>query len=242
MADEQQFEEILEKSRDADQKVLIAAKTQAQRAVAAKPTEANLRTLARANKMLDAAMQGKKETTLADVEAVLAFVADAGRKLGKSKLYKDVSGGRLRRQPDGSFLVKHVEKYMLSLPMAGNTQEFVDETEKRQRRKEEAMVRRAEADAEAAEFKLNQLKGLYAPRDEVLVELAGRAVALREGLKSAFESAMPELVDAVSGDALKVPALRALIEGTIDRSIGEYAKPLTFEVEIGGFDVGGDED
>lgn len=242
MSDDQQFDEILEKSRDADLKVLIAAKTRAQQATAQKPTEANLRTLARANKMLDAAMQGKKQS-LEDVAAVLGFVADAGRKLAKSKLYKDVNEGRLRRQADGTFLVKHVEKYMLSLPMAGNSEEFVDDVEKRQKRMDDAKIRRAEADAEAAEFNLDRMKGLYAKRDEVMVELAGRAVALREGLKSAFESAMPELVDAVDGDALKVPALRAVIERIVDTSMGEYAKPMIFEVEIGGFEeFGGDEE
>lgn len=236
MADDQQFDEILEKSREADQKVLIAAKTRAQQAVASKPTEANLRSLDRASKMLDAAMQ-KKQEGLADIAAVLAFVADAGRKLAKSKLYDDVKKGRLRRQPDGSFLVKHVEKYMLSLPTAGSNEEFVGEAEKRQRRMDEAKARRAEADAAMAEFNLGRMQGLYARRDDVMVELAGRAVVLREGLKSSFEGAMPELVDAVNGDALKVPALRSLVERIIDTSIGEYAKPLVFEVEMTGFDM-----
>lgn len=187
-------------------------------------------------------MKAEKKDALADIAAVLAYVAEAGRKLAKSKLYKDVKEGRLRRQANGTFLVKHVDRYLLSLPTAGNSEEFVDETEKRQRRKEEAMIRRAEADAEAAEFKLDQMKGLYAPRDEVMVELAGRAVALREGLKSAFESSMPELVEAVNGDALKIPALRTLIESAIDKSMGEYAKPLAFEVDIRGFEEAGEEE
>lgn len=180
---------------------------------------------------------------LASVQAVLDYVAEAGRKLAKSKLYADVNEGRLRRQTDGSFQVKHVEKYLKSLPVAGNSEAFVDEVEKYQIRIDKAKLRRLEADAEAAEFNLEKQKGLYAKRDEVMVELAGRAVALREGLKSAFESAMPELVEAVGGDALKVPALRTVIERIVDTSMGEYAKPMIFEVEIGGFeDVGGDEE
>lgn len=180
---------------------------------------------------------------LADVNAVLEYVAEAGRKLAKSKLYEEVKEGRLRRQVDGSFLVKHVDKYLLSLPMAGNSEEFVDDTEKRVKLLEEAKIRRAVADADMAEFERDRRRGLYAKRDEVMVELAGRAVALREGLKSSFESSMPELVDAVGGDALKVPALRTVIERIVDTSIGEYAKPMIFEVEISGFeDAGGDEE
>ena len=180
---------------------------------------------------------------LANVDDVLGYVAEAGRKLAKSKLYNDVKEGLLRRQVDGSFLVKHVDKYLLSLPMAGNSEEFVDDTEKRVKRLEEAKIRRAVADADMAEFERDRKRGLYAKRDEVMVELAGRAVALREGLKSAFESAMPELVDAVEGDALKVPALRAVIERIVDTSMGEYAKPMIFEVEFGGFEeFGGDEE
>ena len=180
---------------------------------------------------------------LANVQAVLDYVAEAGRKVAKSKLYADVNDGRLRRQTDGSFQIKHVEKYLKSLPVAGNNEAFVDEVEKFQLRIDKAKLRRLEADAAAAEFSLEKQKGLYARRDEVMVELAGRAVALREGLKSAFESAMPELVEAVGGDALKVPALRTVLERIVDTSMGEYAKPLLFEVEIHGLgDAGGDEE
>lgn len=183
-----------------------------------------------------------KTGELADVNAVLEYVAEAGRKLAKSKLYEDVKEGRLRRQVDGSFLAKHVDKYLLSLPTAGNSEEFVDDTEKRVKRMEEAKIRRAVADADMAEFERDRRRGLYAKRDEVMVELAGRAVALREGLKSAFESAMPELVEAVDGDALKVPALRTVIECIVDTSMGEYAKPMIFEVEFGGFEDAGDDE
>ena len=46
---------------------------------------------------------------------VLDHVAENGRKLSKSKLYKDIGEGRLRKQPDGTFRLRDVQRYMAKM-------------------------------------------------------------------------------------------------------------------------------
>ena len=114
---EKNVEELLAKSASTDVQVLLTAKENAKRAALDDPSQANLAALDRASRMLESAMQAT--TNLKDWRAVLAYVSENGRKLGKTKLYSDIGLGRLKKQPDGTFKQRDVDRYMASLPMAG---------------------------------------------------------------------------------------------------------------------------
>ena len=81
-------EELLARSASTDIQVLLTAKESAKRAALDDPSQANLAALDRASKMLESAMEATK--TLKNWQAVLDHVAENGRKLSKSKLYKDI--------------------------------------------------------------------------------------------------------------------------------------------------------
>ena len=132
-------EELLARSASTDIQVLLTAKESAKRAALDDPSQANLAALDRASKMLESAMEATK--TLKNWQAVLDHVAENGRKLSKSKLYKDIGEGRLRKQPDGTFRLRDVQRYMASLPTAGSPDALVRKAADRQRRKEEADIR-----------------------------------------------------------------------------------------------------
>ena len=109
-------EELLARSASTDIQVLLTAKESAKRAALDDPSQANLAALDRASKMLESAMEATKN--LKNWQAVLDHVADNGRKLSKTKLYSDINRGLLRKQPDGTFRLRDVQRYMASLPTA----------------------------------------------------------------------------------------------------------------------------
>ena len=222
------MEKLLEQSSSTDIQVLLAAKENAKRALLDDPSPANLAALERASRMVESAMQQK--ANLKDWRAILAYVDDNGRKLGKTKLFEDVKKGRLKRQPDGTFKQRDVDRYMATLPMSGTPDSVAEKAADRQRRKEEADIRRAEAAAKREEFDLAVKMGKYILKEQVHLELAARAGALAAGLKTAFEARNLDFVAAVEGNPKKAAALLELLEGSLDEAMNEYSREMEFQV------------
>lgn len=225
---EKNVEELLAKSASTDVQVLLTAKENAKRAALDDPSQANLAALDRASRMLESAMQAT--TNLKDYRAVLTYTEENGRKLKKTKLFDDIKKGRLKKQPDGTFKQRDVDRYMASLPMAGTPDIVAEKAADRQRRKEEADIRKAEAAAEREEFDLAVKKGRFVPREQVHLELAARAVTLASGLKTAFEAQHLDLVALVDGNPKKGAALVERLEAMLDESLNEYSREMEFEV------------
>ena len=225
---EKNVEELLAKSASTDVQVLLTAKENAKRAALDDPSQANLAALDRASRMLESAMQAT--TNLKDWRAVLAHVEENGRKLGKTKMFEDIKKGRLKKQPDGTFRQRDVDRYMASLPLAGTPDAVAEKAADRQRRKEEADIRKAEAAAEREEFDLAVKKGRFVPREQVHLELAARAVTLSSGLKTAFEAQHLDLVALVDGNPKNGAALVERLETLLDEALNEYSREMEFEV------------
>ena len=166
-----------------------------------------------------------------DYKAVLAHIRDElGRKIGQTKFFEDIKKARLKKQPDGSFKLRDVERYAASLPMAGTSDTVAERAADRQRRKEEADIRKAEAAAEREEFDLSVKKGKFVPKSEVHLELAARAVTLSAGIKTAFEARLLDLVAVVDGNPKKAAPLIEHLESVLDEAFNEYSREMTFEV------------
>ncbi len=225
---EKNVEELLAKSASTDVQVLLTAKENAKRAALDDPSQANLAALDRASRMLESAMQAT--TNLKDYRAILTYTEENGRKRKKTKLFEDIKKGRLKKQPDGTFKQRDVDRYMASLPMAGTPDIVAEKAADRQRRKEEADIRKAEAAAEREEFDLAVKKGKFVPREQVHLELAARAVTLASGLKTTFEAQHLDLVALVDGNPKKGAALMERLEAMLDEALNEYSREMEFEV------------
>lgn len=235
---DENMEKLLEQSSNTDVQVLLAAKENAKRALLDDPSQANLAALERASRMVESAMQSKM--VLKDWRAVLAYVDENGRKLGKTKLFEDIKKGRLKRQPDSTFRMRDVDRYMASLPLSGTPDIVAEKAADRQRRKEEADIRRAEAAAKREEFDLAVKMGKFVAREQVHLELAARAVTLAAGLKTAFEARNLDLVAAVDGNPKKSAALLELLEASLDEAMNEYSREMEFQVTF--VEEGGEEE
>lgn len=167
-----------------------------------------------------------------DWRAALAHITESGRKLGKSKFFEDIKRGRLRRQADGSFRLRDLERYMASLPMAQASEAQTERAQDRQRRKEEAEIRKIEAAARREEFDLAVKMGRYIPREQVHLELAARAVTLSLGLKTALEAKSLDIISALDGNPKKSLPLQELLEGILDEAFNSYSREMEFELEF----------
>lgn len=230
MPDKENMEELLEQSSKTDIKVLLTAKENAKRAVLEDPSPTNLAALERASKLVESAMNAR--TNLKDYRAVLEYADECGRKLGKTKLYEDINKGLLKKQADGSFKLRDVDRYMASLKMAATGDVVAERAADRQRRKEEADIRKAEASAKREEFDLAVKMGKFVPKDQVHAELAARAVTLSTGIKTAFEAKSLDIVSCVDGNPKKASSLIECLENILDEAFNEYSRAIEFEVEF----------
>ncbi len=221
--------ELVEKSRKNDLVALLNAKNSAQRDVLENPSKENLATLERATAMLEKAMDAGQNCRNWD-EALHYLKDECGRKIGKTKMFEDIKVGRLKKQTDGSFKRRDLDRYAASLPLAGTPDKVATDAARRQQEKEEQEIRRIRAAADREEFNLKVKQGQYIERDAVFQELAARAVALSASLKTAFEAQSLDVIEVVEGNPKKSGSLIERIEQIIDESMSEYAKPVEIDV------------
>lgn len=163
-------------------------------------------------------------------EALTYLQEDCGRKIQKSKLFDDIKTGRLRKQPDGSFKRRDLDRYAASLPTAGTPDKLATDAARRQQEKEEQEIRRIRVAADKEEFILKVKQGQYISRDDVYQELAARAVALSASLKTALEARSLDVIALVEGNPKKSGPFVEHIEQVIDEAMNEYAKHIEIEV------------
>lgn len=172
-----------------------------------------------------------KSQNLKDYKAALDYITtEMGRKIGKTKLYADISAGKVKKEPDGSFKTRNIEKYAVSLPMLGTPDALVERVADRTRRKDEQEIRRIAAVADREEFALKVKKGEYVPKAKVHLELAARAVTLSSGLKTTLEAHILDIVATAGGEPKKASATMERLEGILDEAFNEYSREMEFEV------------
>ena len=230
---------LVEMSRKNDIPALLNAKNRAQQDVYSDPSKENLAVLERATAMLEKAMDAGQNCKTWK-EALDYLNEDCGRKISKTKLFEDIKVGRLRKQPDGTFKRRDLDRYAASLPTAGTPDRMATDAARRQREKEEHEIRRIKNAADREEFDLKVKQGKFIARDAVYQELAARAVALSAGLKTAFEAQSLDLVAMLEGNPKKSGPFIERLDQLIDEAMSEYAKPVELEVTF--TDAGSDEE
>lgn len=229
MHDTNKLTELVEKSSSTDMQVLLSAKESAKRLTMDDPSSANLAALERASKMLETTMNNTLK--IKDYKAARAYIQnELGRKIGQTKLYADIAAGKLKKQPDGSFKQRDIERYAASLSMAGTPDALVEKVADRARRKDEQEIRRIAAVADREEFALQVKKGQYVKKSSVHLELAARAVILSSGIKTSLEAHILDIMSAAGGDPKKATAVLESLERILDEALNEYSREMEFEV------------
>lgn len=212
--------------------ILAKARNEAVKRVEDDPTAENLAALEKATKMLADLSGAGPEPSLKNRLEVMKHLRREGFKIGKTKLYKDASEGLLRIQPDGSVLEKDIDRYVRISGLKKPAEISDAELQLLQKKKNEMEVEKLTQQVSDLKFKQCVARGLYIPRAEFEMEMAGRAGALDAGLRHRFMSECRDLVDAVSGDVSLVPILQEMLGRMLDEALNEYASMDNFQVII----------
>lgn len=233
MADiEQNLDTMLERSSGTDVPLLLKAKEDAKRRVKDDPSTTNLAALARATQMLGAAKAAMgKNQVLAGVKDVLAYLQGQGRKISQSQLYKDLKRGHLRREPDGSFSQRAVDRYAQTLTLVSMPEAKADAVADLAEEELKEKIAKTREQRLSIAFDRAVKEGRYIPREEVALELASRAMTLGVGLRSVFRLCAPDWIRLVGGDAGKADALITEFEKNLDEALHQYSRPMEFSVE-----------
>lgn len=231
--------DYIDKLSDNYQKTLIKSAAELQKQVASDPGNVKLqKALAQAMRELDAFKKSSpKETenldSVKDTSSALEYLARNNRKVSRPKLYKDIKRGKLRRQNDGSFLLRDLDTYAVGVPyIIPPDRPNATIVEDRQRRKDEADIRLKEAQASIAEHKYAVQQGKYIPKNTVWLELAARAVAFKNALKNTFESKALELITLAEGNTSHSEDVVAWLGRAVDMALAEYSAPIKVEVDF----------
>jgi|SRR6056297_2616460 len=178
----------------------------------------------------------KDEYTFKNRTAVVEWLKAKGYKVKKSKLYADAKAGLLRVENDGSVLMESVARY-LEHPEAGVKEhmETVEagsdlEVKEYHRRAAIAKAKKTELEAKRLEFEMEKDAGRWLPREDLELEMAGRAAVLEQGFKNLVQVKAADWVHACGGDPKRAGELRAAINAELDGLLNEFARADAFQV------------
>ncbi|MBV5305576.1 MAG: hypothetical protein J0652_02660 [Desulfobulbaceae bacterium] len=182
-------------------------------------------------KMTDAATE--LPLAFATQQLVLIYLKGKGFKVEKSALSNHVRARLLAKKPEG-FRLRDVDKYAeLHLK---DTATGMDAADKRtvdlQERKLRAEIHRTEEQAAKAKIEREMMEGKLINREDVELEMAGRAVVLEAGFDHMVYTRSAEIIELTGGDVQLVDRMIALLMEAKCKWFNQYATTDTFMVTI----------
>lgn len=224
-----EIDSFIDKSKGTDKAFLLNAKEELKRKVKDDPSPSNLAALERVSKMLENAMIEARSFPTWN-EALSYLKNEMNRKVEKSKLFRDIKGGKLKKQSDGSFKLADLNRYAGSLDLLTISDKKVDKTLELAETKLKEEIRRTKALADKEEFALKIKQGYFLPKDILYQELAARAMALSSTLKTSIESSALDCIHLVEGKPQKSNDFIIQMHQKIDDALSEYAKEIELDV------------
>jgi len=211
------------------------------RAYNADPTAAAKRNWDSAREALDdfvektnnPSVAGSPPAQFATQQEVLAYLKAGGYKIEKSALSNHVRT-RMLIKKSGAFNRKDVDSYAtLHLQSGATGQTQADKkTAELQERKLKAECLRTEEQALKAKIEREAIEGKLIARDDVELELAGRAVALEAGYDHMVYTKAAEWIEICGGDQARADRLiNALLEAK-NEWLNQYASTADFVVVL----------
>ncbi len=167
--------------------------------------------------------------------AVTSYLKEHGWQVSKSTLYSRTGKAKLIPREDGLFGLKDVNKYAsLFLKRQDTGQRVQEQLDAQQRNKMRLEIEKLEEEVARSRHKRKVEEGLYIPRDQIELELAGRAAVLDAGLTHLFQSQAGVLIEVSGGDPRKTAEVVHRLTDAKDRFLNQYAAAIDFTVEIVG--------
>lgn len=163
----------------------------------------------------------------------LAYLKDEGWRAAQTSIYRHQKEGKVRPRPDGSYWKSDIDKYARTfLRQAATGQRVSERIEDLQRKKLEKELQNLKIEIERKQFALGRDQGKYIPKDQMDIELAGRAGILEAGLKHWIQSHAADWIRLTGGDTKKVGELiHSMIYG-LDEHLNEFAGVREYRIVI----------
>lgn len=160
------------------------------------------------------------------------YLKDTGWAVSKSTVYDHAKAGYLGKKKNGVYTLRQVQDYCRDwLKTEGALQTIQDEDLAKK-------IRQAELEdklegAKLKKIKREQIEGKLIPLDEVVMQLAGRAMVFETGLKGAFLARSGDIIQLVDGDASRTGDLLMFLNDLLNAELNIYAQKMMFEIPIG---------
>lgn len=168
--------------------------------------------------------------------AASKWMRENGYKIGKSKLYQDTASGLLKVEPDGTVTIESVRRY-IDHPEAGirehlDTVQAGADVEVREYHRRVAIAKAEKTELEAAKlrFEMDREQGKWIPRDDLEMEMAGRAAVFEHGFRNLVRIRLDDWIHLVGGNVARAGELRIVINEELDRLLNQYSRSDNFLV------------
>lgn len=177
---------------------------------------------------------GKSGENFLNVAAVVKYLDESGWKISDKTLYRHVNTDRkLLREPDGTFSQKNVDKYAsIYLKRKSTGKREQQNTDELQRQKLEQELKNLKLKNEREKFNYEKDRGLYIPREQMEIEIAGCCSVLYAGFKHMIMTKSTGWITLVGGDTRKAGELNQKLNIDIDELMNSYASSREYEVVI----------
>jgi hypothetical protein len=181
-----------------------------------------------------AAAPNEAHPSVANLNEAARYLRAQGWKLGKSRIYKDHSAGKLAPGSDGRYLHAALDQYALAnltrsdgSPVTAGDNELA----RLQRESIEEELAHRKITRQRAELKFDRERGLLIPRDAFETEIAARAAVFRSDYENFCYMRAPEIIDTVAGDQARAPELITLMLAAGEIWFSRYAEEREIRLE-----------
>ena len=171
------------------------------------------------------------EETFATKKEVLDHLLAAGWQIGQSQFYAHCKEGRLRPEKEGGYTLKAVEKYAgLHLRLIATGMKVNDKLDRMQEARLEVELATARVKLTREEHDLGVKQAKFIPRADFELAIVARAVAFMAHLNHTVQAKVPDWINVVGGDQRYAADLVAVISGTIEQRMSDFAADVEFDV------------
>jgi hypothetical protein len=171
---------------------------------------------------------GSKET-FKNLREVIAYLHGQGWKVSQSTLYKHQGEGKIKSEPDGTYVLKSILRYAKAYLTTREAKRKLDD-EELQRKKTLAEINRIVELGKLARIKRMTEEGKYIIREQFELEVAARAAALEAALLFVVQSRVGNWIRIVAGDFHKTQDLINDVQEAVNDALNEFASEKEFHV------------
>lgn len=180
---------------------------------------------------------GEVSESFVSIADVLNYLGETGWRVTKRSLYRHHKEGKFVPRDNGAYRKSDIERYAKTwLKQQSTGKRLQEDTDALQRKKLERELERLAIEIKQKQLIYEKDAGHLVPREQMEIELAGRASILDAGLKHWIHSQAMEWVRVIGGDVKRVGEFIHILTYSLDEHINTYANAKDYLIVIDDID------